>query len=431
MQTSLNSIVNKARKRKQYRFCNLYTMLNKENLADSFKYLNKRSAVGVDRVSVKQYGKHLGDNLDDLVERLKKKRYRAKLVKRELIPKSNGKMRPLGMPVTEDKLLQKTASRILEAIFDGDFINSSYGYRTGVGPKDAVKKLKSKLQFGNFGYVVEVDIKGFFDHIDHALLLEMLKQRINDGAFLGLVRKWLRAGVLEKDGRIIHPDTGTPQGGVVSPVLANVYLHYAVDLWFQKVVWKQIQGQAYIIRFADDFVCLFQYREDAKRFYQALPGRLAKFGLEVAPDKTRIVKFSRYQKERSGRFTFLGFEFKWGTDRSGKDRLLVQTCRRKLNRILKELSLWCKENRHLGNRKIMQTFNSKLRGHYNYYGIIGNIVRLGNFYHRAKCALKRWLNRRSQKRSYDWKGFEKMLKAFRVEKPRIVQKRILNKQLSF
>ncbi len=398
---------------------------------DSFKLLNKRSAVGVDKVSVKSYGKDLDTNVESLVNRLKRKQYHAKLVRRELIPKSNGKLRPLGIPATEDKLLQKTASRIVEAIYEEDFLNSSYGYRLGVGPQDAVKKLKSKLQFGNFGYVVEADIKGFFDHLNHDLLLEMLKQRINDGAFLNLIGKWLKAGVMEKDGRVIHPDTGTPQGGVISPVLANVYLHYAIDLWFQKAVWKQIAGQAYLIRFADDFVCLFQYWEDARRFYNALPGRLSKFGLEVAPDKTQIIKFSRYQKDQSGKFTFLGFEFKWGTSRFGKDQLLAQTCRKKLNRVIKDLALWCKENRHQRIHKIMRSFNTKLRGHYNYYGIIGNIDRLYNYYYRAKCALKRWLNRRSQRRSYNWKGFEEMLKAFKVVTPKIMQKRNLNTQLSF
>lgn len=185
------------------------------------------------------------------------------------------------------------------------------------------------------------------------------------------------------------------------------------------------------MRFADDFVCLFQYREDAHRFFRALPGRLAKFGLEVAPEKTKMIKFSRYQKEQSGRFSFLGFEFKWGQSRFGKDQLLVLTCRKKLNRVIKDLALWCKENRHQGINKIMLSFNSKLRGCYNYYGIIGNIERFYNYYYRAKCALKRWLNRRSQRRSYDWKGFEKMLKAFKVITPRIVQKRVLNNQLCF
>ncbi len=254
MQTSLNLIANKEKQKKQHRFRHLYTMLNPENLMDSYQMLNKRSATGVDRVGVKMYGKHLETNVEKLVERLKRKHYRAKRVKREWIPKSNGKQRPLGMPVTEDKLLQKTASRILEAIFDGDFLNSSYGYRVGKSPQDAVRKLKSKLQFGTFGYVVEVDIKGFFDHIRHDLLLTLLRQRVNDKSHLGLINKWLKAGVLEKDGNVIHPDTGTPQGGVISPVLANIYLHYAVDLWFQKVVWKQIRGQAHLIRYADDCV---------------------------------------------------------------------------------------------------------------------------------------------------------------------------------
>ena len=431
MQTSLDLIANKAKQKKQHRFRHLYTMLNQENLEDSFKLLNKRSATGVDRVSVKQYGKHLRTNVVKLVDRLKRKCYRAKLVKREWIPKSNGKLRPLGMPITEDKLLQKTASRILEAIFDGDFLNSSYGYRIGKSPLDAVRKLKSKLQFGSFGYVVEVDIKGFFDHINHDLLLTLLKQRINDNSYLGLISKWLKAGVLEKDGKVIHPDTGTPQGGVISPVLANIYLHYAIDLWFQKVVWKQIKGRAYHIRYADDFVCLFQYWEDARRFYKALPKRLSQFGLTIAPDKTRILKFNRFQQTESDRFSFLGFEFRWGKNQSGGDQVLAHTCRKKLNSTLKDLALWCKNNRHLGIKKIMKTFNSKLRGHYNYYGIIGNALRLSTFYHRAKCALKRWLNKRSQKRSYDWRGFEKMLKAYKVVTPRITQKRMLNKQLCF
>lgn len=406
-------------------------MLNRENLMDSYKLLNRKSATGVDRVSVKEYGKDLDTNVADLVERLKGKRYRAKLVRRELIPKSNGRLRPLGLPVTEDKLLQKTASRLLETIFEQDFLNCSYGYRPKVGPLDAVRRVKTRLQFGSFGYVVEADIKGFFDHLDHDRLLSMLSQRVNDRSFLGLINKWLKAGLLSKDGKVIHPETGTPQGGVISPVLANVYLHYVLDLWFYEVVRKQIKGEAQLIRFADDFVCLFQYQEDARRFYQALPGRLSRFSLETAPEKTRIIKLSRFQKERSGKFSFLGFEFKWGVNQSGKDQLLVQTCRKKLNQILKELTLWCKENRHQGNRKIMKAFNLKLRGHYNYYGIIGNIARLGSFYFRAKCILKKWLNRRSQRRSYDWRGFEQMLAAYRVERPRIVQKRQLNLQLSF
>jgi group II intron reverse transcriptase/maturase len=406
-------------------------MLNEENLLDSFSFLNKKSAMGVDKVSVREYGLNLEENVKDLVGRLKRKHYRAKLVRRQYIPKSNGKLRPLGIPATEDKLLQIAVSRILQAIFEQDFIKSSYGYRPGRGPQQAVRVLKSKLQFGRFSYVVEADIKGFFDNINHDALIDMLRQRVNDEAFLRLIRKWLRAGILETDGKMIHPETGTPQGGVVSPVLANVYLHYVIDLWFQKVVWKQVSGSAYIVRFADDFVCLFQYSGDAQRFYEALPGRLAKFGLEVAPDKTRVIDFDRTRVTEQQKFDFLGFEYRWGKNRSGKDQVKVQTSGRKLNRIIKELTLWCKENRHKGIRKIMATFNSKLRGHYQYYGIIGNFERLAGYFFRAKCALKRWLNKRSQRRSYDWKGFEAMLLSFKVERPRITQKVVLNHQLSF
>jgi len=431
MQTSLDSIAYKAKKKKNYRFSNLYGMLNQRNLEGSFKFLNKRSARGVDKVSARAYGTKLKENVENLIERLKRGAYRAKLVRRKYIPKSNGKQRPLGIPSTEDKLLQVAATRIVNAIFEQDFIRSSFGYRPKLGAKDAILKLKSKLQFGRFGYVVEADIKGFFNNINHDWLIKMLKKRINDKRFLQLIRKWLKAGILEEDGEIIHPYTGTPQGGIVSPVLANVYLHFALDLWFQKVVCKQIKGKAYIFRYADDFVCLFQYKADAERFYSALPRRLEKFGLEVAPEKTLILKFSKYEPAGNAKFNFLGFEFKWGFNRDRKPQLLVQTSRKKLSSVVKEMALWCKENRHMGIGKIMKAFNTRLRGHYNYFGIIGNSQRLKSYYFRSICVLKRWLNRRSQKRSYNWSGFYKMLNFFKVATPKITQKREENIQLSF
>jgi RNA-directed DNA polymerase len=250
--TSLQAIAKKASERPEYRFRDLFRLLNEEMLKDSWRYIRKNAACGVDRVSVAEYEQNLDGNIHQLVEELKRKRYRAKNVLRRYIPKGNGKLRPLGIPATQDKLLQMAVKRILEAIFEQDFLHCSYGYRPGVGILDAVDKLTVKLQFGKYNYVVEADISGFFDNIDHAWLLKMLAERVDDKSFLWLIDKWLKAGVLETDGKVLHPVTGTPQGGVVSPILANIYLHFALDLWFQKVVIPHCSGEACLIRYADD-----------------------------------------------------------------------------------------------------------------------------------------------------------------------------------
>ena len=260
MHPSLRGIANRAKASKDYRFLNLYTMLNKEFLIDSWRYLNKSAASGVDRISAYEYGKHLEANVIDLVDRLKRKSYKARLVRRQYIPKGKGSYRPLGIPAIEDKLLQTAVARILQAIFEQDFLDFSYGYRPRRGAQEAVKALTFQLQYGWYGYVVEADIKGFFDNIDHDWLCKMLEQRVNDKPFIRLIRKWLRAGVLDTDGKVLHPATGTPQGGIVSPVLANIYLHYVLDMWFEKKVKPQCKGEVYLCRYADDFVCCFSTR---------------------------------------------------------------------------------------------------------------------------------------------------------------------------
>src|SRR3990170_281015 len=293
VQTYLQAIANKAKSQSKYRFRNLYGMLNEDMLHDCWRYIRKDAAFGVDRVSAQEYEQNLGDNIQQLVERLKEKRYRAKLVRRQYIPKGNGKLRPLGIPATEDKLLQLAVKRELEAIYEQDFLRCSYGYRPNVGALDAVDKLTVKLQFGRYNFVVEADIKGFFDNIDHDRLIALLSLRIADRQLLRLIKKWLKAGVLDTDGTVIHPATGTPQGGIISPMLANVYLHYALDQWFQEVVKAHCSGEACLIRYADDYVCAFQYEGDAQRFYRALQFRLEKFGLQLAADKTRVIPFSR------------------------------------------------------------------------------------------------------------------------------------------
>ena len=417
---SLQGIAQKAKEQKKHRFQDLYRMLNEGFLLDCWRHIRKDAAYGVDEVSAREYEKDLEENIRDLVERLKRGRYRAKLVRRKYIPKGEGKMRPLGIPAIEDKLLQMGVKRILEAIYEQEFLRCSYGYRPGVGALHAIDALTIKLQFGRYEYLVEADIKSYFDNISHEWMVKMLEERIDDGPFLRLIAKWLKAGILEPDGEVVHPVTGTPQGGIVSPVLANVYLHYVLDLWFQKVVKKHCRGEACLIRYADDFVCAFQYEEDANRFYRVLSKRLGKFGLEISVEKTRVMKFSRYDQPGKARFDFLGFEFRWGKDRSGKPNVKRRTSRKKLRRSLKNLTQWCKENRHQRLDVLFKKMNTKLRGYYAYYGVIGNYASLQEFFREAVRILFKWLNRCSQRRSYNWKGFQELLELFKIEKPRIV-----------
>ncbi len=340
--TFLQAISTKAGTASSHRFQNLYGSLNESLLYTAWRKLNKRGAPGVDKVTVSMYESNLDANIQSLVERLKGEKYRSQLIRRRYIPKGNGKVRPLGIPVVEERLLQCAARLLLESIFETDFLPTSYGYRPGVGAQKAVEDLKFELQFGRHRYVVEADIKGFFDTIDHEWLMRMVEERVDDKPFLGLIDSWLKAGVLEEDGMVVHPHTGTPQGGVVSPLLANIYLHNVVDLWFEKVIKPSCKGQAYIIRYADDFVCAFQYANDAQRFYRALPERLGKFGLEIAPDKTHVHRFSRFEPTRAQMFSFLGFEFYWEADSKGKPRVWSRTDKSKLRASVRACKEWLK-----------------------------------------------------------------------------------------
>jgi group II intron reverse transcriptase/maturase len=420
--TSLQAIAKKASERPEYRFRDLFRLLNEEMLKDSWRDIRKNAASGVDRVSAAEYEQNLGGNIHQLVDELKRKRYRAKNVLRRYIPKGNGKLRPLGIPATQDKLLQIAVKRILEAIFEQDFLLCSYGYRPGVGILDAVDKLTLKLQFGKYNYVVEADISGFFDNIDHTWLLKMLAERVDDKSFLWLIEKWLKAGVLETDGKVLHPITGTPQGGIVSPILANIYLHFALDLWFQKVVIPRCSGEACLIRYADDFVCAFEKEEDAKRFHQALGERLKKFKLELSAEKTQILPFSPTGQMGSTSFNFLGFEFRWGIDRAGKPHVDKRTAHKSLRNSLSRFKLWLKENRHRRLPDLFKLLNAKLTGYFNHFGVHGNLRSLEFFYYQVIRQLWKYLNRRSQRKSYNWDGFNQLLAQFGVVKPHIVNR---------
>ena len=403
-----------------YRFQNLFGMVNEELLKDSWRYIRKDAACGIDRVSADEYEQNLDENIHQLVEDLKQKRYRAKLVLRRYIPKGNGKFRPLGLVATQDKLLQMAVKRILQAIYEQDFLKCSYGYRPNVSALDAVDKLTVNLQFGNYHYLVEADIRGFFDNLEHGQLLTMLAERIDDKAFLWLIKKWLDAGVLDTDGKVLRPETGSIQGGIISPILANVYLHHALDVWFQKVVISHCIGKAFLIRFADDFVCAFEKLEDAQRFYAVLGKRLGKFGLELSAEKTRIIPFSSTIKPGKTSFDFLGFEFRWGKDRKGKPHVGRRTAPKNLRSSLKRFKEWCQGSRSIRLPELFKLLNAKLRGHYNYYGVNGNILSLERFFYRVKLMLRKYLNRRSQRRSYNWAGFNQLIEQFGIEKPHIV-----------
>ncbi len=415
--TFLQALSMKAGTARSHRFQNLYGQLNESLLFEAWCRLNKHGAPGVDKVSIDQYGEELGENIRRLAERLKRNEYRSRLIRRRYIPKGNGKERPLGIPVVEDRLLQGAARLLLEAIFEEDFLPGSYGYRPKTGAQQAVKDLTYELQFGSYGYVVEADIKGFFDNIDHAWLLRMLEERVDDKPFLGLIDCWLKAGILERDGAVIHPHSGTPQGGVISPILANIYLHFALDLWFERVVKPSCQGQAYIIRYADDFVCAFQYKDEAEQFYQGLSDRLAKFSLTVAPQKTCIHRFSRFHPSRKRRFAFLGFEFYWEADTKGEPRVWRRTARKKLRASIKAAKDWLKSHRPTPLALLIPALSRKVLGHYHYFRAVGNQQSLWIFYTEVVKLLYKWLNRRSQRRSLTWEGIKRVLALFAFPRP--------------
>jgi RNA-directed DNA polymerase len=428
MQTSLRGIVRTARFNKQHRFRDLYGLLNVDMLHLAWKGVEKLSAIADNDITVREYEANLERNLERLAERLRQKRYRAKLIKRRYIKKENGKQRPLGIPSLEDKIVQKAVAMVLEAIYEQDFLSCSYGYRPGRGAKDAVSDLVFQFQFGVFGYVVEADIKGFFDNIDHEKLLAMLENRVNDRSFLRLIGKWLKAGILEPEGYVKHPVTGTPQGGIVSPILSNIYLHTVLDEWFQEVVKPRMKGRAIMCRYADDWVCAFQYRDDARRFYDVLPKRLGRYNLEVEPTKTKIVRFSRFHpsKKRGRTFTFLGFEFYWYRDRNGIIRAQRRTAPSKQRTALRRMKAWLQAARHLPKKQFFKILKSKLVGHYNYFYVRGNARSVWSFYYQVIKYAKKWLNRRSQRKSYTWEKFKQVLEYMEIPRPKPTEKKRLH-----
>jgi group II intron reverse transcriptase/maturase len=385
-------------------------------LERSFYKLKKDAASGIDQVTWQEYESELAPNLLKLEERLKQKRYWPQYVKRVYIPKPNGRQRPLGIPTIEDKIVQQLASEILTALFEPLFLDFSYSYRPNRSAKGAVEDLQSRIRH-KMVWVVEADIKSFFDNINHEWLEKMICRRVNDKSFVGLIHRFVKSGIMMPDRVVTHPEAGTPQGGIVSPILANIYLHYVLDLWFVLKVNRGTRGPGLLVRYADDFVAAFQYHGDAAQFKRSLKCRLEKFGLQCAEEKTRILRFNRFDKKRSETFVFLGYEFRQTKSiLKGNDIVAARMCRRKLRRTVKTFSGWCRTIRNKRIAWIMGMVKAKLRGICNYFNLPGNTSRMRELHYLFRRTLYRWLNRRSERRSYNWQTFDCMWKQFMYPK---------------
>ena len=424
MKTALHAIAFKAQTHPNHRFQNLYGLLDTNLLIQSWGQINKQSACGIDGVTPSDFKQRLPENIDRLHHQLKDKTYRVNDIRRVFIPKSNGKLRPLGLPTMDDKIVQQSVSQILQSIWEQDFVRNSYGYRPNKSAHQAVHSLQLNLQYGSYGYVVEADIKGFFDNMDHDWLMRMLKQRIEDKALLNLINQWLKARIKSPEGVFEKPTSGSPQGGVISPVLANIYLHYALDIWFEKRIKPRLQGRAMLIRYADDFVVAFQYANEAREFYAELPKRLKEFKLDVAPEKTHLKRFSRFHPGQYHSFEFLGFEFYWDTDKRGEARLRRHTAPKKHKAKLSEFYLWIKANRSKRLNVWMPQLKRKLTGFRNYFGLPDNSRSVTRIYDHVLHSLYKWLNRRSQRHSFNWQGFKDMLRYFQIQQPRVWKRHI-------
>lgn len=421
---TLSALGTKAGEEPEHRFRGLARLLDRQMLGEAFRRLKRKAAPGIDGVCHAEYAKNLDENLLALESRLREGKYRAQPVKRRWIAKAGStKMRPLGIPVLEDKIVQQAVRMILEPIWENDFVDESIGYRPGRGARKATQELSETLHDGKHRWVVEADIRGFFDHINHDWLVRMLEQRIADRGLIRIIRKWLKAGVMEELNRWSPSSEGTPQGGVISPLLGNIYLHFVQDLWIKKVVAKQSKGSVLFRRYADDSIVCFQRRDDAEAYLRELPARLAKFGLELATEKSALVKFNRWEGESSGKFTFLGFDFFWGKSRHNPKYWRVRrvTNAKKLSGGLKALKGWLKKSRSLPLPEIVATLKNKLRGVWNYYGVIGNSERNGRFAWFAQRLVYKWLNRRSQRRSYTMTAFMEAWERWEIPMPCVVE----------
>jgi RNA-directed DNA polymerase len=416
--TDLTRIGEKARKEPGLVFTSLYHHIyDADNLRACYDTLGAKKATGVDGVTKEEYGKNLEENLQELSERLKRMGYRPGPKKRVYIPKAGSeKGRPLGISALEDKIVEEATRRTLEPIYEAVFEDSSYGYRPGRSPHQCLGALGRTIQQKKISYVVEADIKGFFDEVNHEWMIRFLRHRIGDERVIRLIIRMLKGGIME-DGLVRATEKGTPQGSILSPLLSNIYLHYVLDLWFSRRVSKASRGEAYYFRFADDFVVCFQYREDAEQFRQSLKERLKEFGLAVAEEKTRCIEFGRFARENAYKrgekpeeFTFLGFTHYCGKTKEGYFKVKRRTSRKKLGESLSRFTQWAKRARHvLRKGEMLREARIRVMGHLGYYAITDNLGRCDTYVYRAMRILQKWLNRKSQRKAYTWEGFKQAL----------------------
>ena len=398
----------------------LMQYVNKKTLEESYRRQPKGKAVGIDEMTKEKYGERLEENIDDLIARMKRFAYRPYPVRRAYIPKTNGKMRGLGIPSFEDKMVQGVFKEILEAIYEPKFKEFSFGFRPGKSCHDAIQRINKHIMADKINYVVDADIKGFFDNIDHEWMIKFLEHDIADKNFIRYIKRFLIGGVME-DGKKLETDKGTVQGGLISPVLANVYLHYVLDMWFEYVKKREFKGEMYMVRYADDFVCLFQYENEAQKFYRMMIERLNKFGLEIAEDKSRIMPFGRYKGTKET-FDFLGFTHINGKSHWGKYCVVHRTSKKKLIQKRQSAKKWLREQMHKSIRETIETLNKKLEGHYRYYGIYGNWISLSKFYRYVKWELFRTKRRRDQTCWLTWAKFREILRIYPIAYPKVYLK---------
>jgi RNA-directed DNA polymerase len=427
--TRLQRIAELAKATPQMVLTTLAHHIDADWLREAYRRTRKDGATGVDEQTAAQYAQHLEENLRGLLERLKSGTYYAPPVRRVHIPKGDGrKTRPIGIPTFEDKVLQRAVAMVLEAVYEQDFLECSYGFRPGRSAHQALQALWDGLMRMGGGWVLEVDIQSFFDSVDHTHLRSFLDQRVRDGVVRRAIDKWLNAGVLE-EGAVRHPDAGTPQGGVISPLLANVYLHEVLDKWFERDARPRLHGEAVLVRYADDCVIAFSREDDARRIYEVLPKRFGKYGLTLHPEKTRLIDFRRPpsgggRKEAAEHeprsFDLLGFTHHWARSLRGKWVVRKRTASSRLTRSLKAIARWCRLHRHDPVREQQTALNRKLRGHYAYYGVTGNAPALKSFREWVRRLWHKWLNRRSQRNTMPWPRFARLLERHPLSPVRVV-----------
>ena len=425
MSTDIDRLTELAKEDPKRQFFSIAHLITPEKMSAAFRNLRKDASAGVDGVTYEEYERGAEGNIRQLHRRLKEGKYQAQPLRRVYIPKENGKLRPISIPALEDKILQKVVVELLNAIYEQDFLDCSYGFRPGRGQQQALDEVGRVIRTRPTGWILELDIQAYFDSMVREQLMEMIEKRVNDGSVLRLIRKWIKIGVIDK-GQLLVSETGTGQGQPISPLLANIYLHFILDQWLAEEVKPRLKGEAYEIRFADDAILCFEHREDAEKVLSVLPKRFAKYGLTLHPEKTRLVEFGRNARRNARRqgkkpatFDFLGLTHIGARSRKGKFTVHVKTMAKRLRRGLQAIAEWCQEHRHDPVDQQQKTLNAKLRGHYQYYGRPTNYRSICQFYRKVRRIWREWLNRRTRGRWLTWDRFEAILRQHPLLPPRI------------